>query len=139
MLLKRAEGLHPGYEAVKELLAAYILELNHYGKAKAVGDAAQTQRLAGKLERVETVLAKVLQGAVYATSLAKDNFSDAVIRHFGETSLAKIEEITATMQPVLPLYLRLSDAEENLATIAAGRGLSPTDAAARLRRAVEAP
>ena len=97
MLLKRAEGLHPGYETVKELLAAYILELNHYGKAKSVGDAAQTQRLAGKLERVETVLAKVLQGAVYATSLAKDNFSDAVIRHFGETSLAKIEEITATM------------------------------------------
>lgn len=97
MLLKRAEGLHPGHEAVKELLAAYIVELNHYGKAKAVGDAAQTERLARKLGRVETVLAKVLQGAVYATSLVKDNFSDAVIRHFGETSLVKIEEITATM------------------------------------------
>lgn len=35
-----------------------------------------------------------------------------------------------------PLYLRPSDAEEHLAAIAAGRGLSPEDAAARLRRAV---
>lgn len=38
--------------------------------------------------------------------------------------------------PVDPLYLRPSDAEENLADIAAGRGLSPETAAARLRRAV---
>lgn len=38
--------------------------------------------------------------------------------------------------PVDPLYLRPSDAEENLAGIAAGRGLSPETAAARLRRAV---
>jgi hypothetical protein len=97
MLLKRAEGLHPGHEAVKERLSAYLLELNHYGKAKAVGDVAQTARLAGRLERAETVLAKVLQGAVYAVSLVKDNFSDAVIRHFGEASLVKIEEITATL------------------------------------------
>ena len=97
MLLRRAEGLHPGHEAIKEQLAAYLLELNHYGKAKAVGDAAQTERLARKLERVETGLAKILQGAVYATSLVKDNFSDAVIRHFGESSLGKIEEITATL------------------------------------------
>jgi tRNA threonylcarbamoyl adenosine modification protein YeaZ len=38
--------------------------------------------------------------------------------------------------PVVPLYLRPSDAEENLAAIAAGRGLSPAAAAERLRRAV---
>jgi tRNA threonylcarbamoyl adenosine modification protein YeaZ len=44
-----------------------------------------------------------------------------------------------SFQPVTPLYLRPSDAEENLAAIAAGRGLSPSDAEARLRRAVEAP
>ena len=97
MLLRRCEGLHPGHETVKDRLSAYLLELNHYGKAKAVGDAAQVERLTRKLEREETLLAKMLQGAVYATSLVKDNFSDAVIRHFGESSLAKIEEITATM------------------------------------------
>jgi len=97
MLLRRAEGLHPGHVFVKERFTAYLLELNHYGKAKAVGDAAGQEKLAKRLERQETVLAKFLQGAVYASSLIKDNFSDAVIRHFGEDSLGKIEEITATM------------------------------------------
>jgi tRNA threonylcarbamoyl adenosine modification protein YeaZ len=41
--------------------------------------------------------------------------------------------------PVRPLYLRPSDAEEHLAIIAAGRGLSPDAAAERLRRAVAEP
>ncbi len=97
MFLRRAEGLHPGHAYIRERLSAYLLELNHYGKAKAVGDQAQVGRLTRKLERAETVLAKCLQGAVYASSLIKDNFSDAVIRHFGEASLAKIDEITATL------------------------------------------
>lgn len=43
------------------------------------------------------------------------------------------------LTPVAPLYLRPTDAEENLAVIAAGRGLSPAVAAARLRQAVDAP
>ncbi|MHC1713590.1 MAG: hypothetical protein AB9872_15690 [Solidesulfovibrio sp.] len=97
MLLRRAEGLHPGHVYIKDQFLTYLLELNHYGKAKAVGDAAEQEKLARRLERVETILAKCLQGAVYASSLVKDNFSDAVIRHFGESSLSKIEEITATM------------------------------------------
>jgi hypothetical protein len=97
MLLRRAEGLHPGHAYIKEHFSAYLLELNHYGKAKAVGDAGEQEKLARRLERQETILAKCLQGAVYASSLVKDNFSDAVIRHFGESSLVKIEEITATM------------------------------------------
>jgi hypothetical protein len=97
MLLRRAEGLHPGHAYIKDQFLTYLLELNHYGKAKAVGDAVEQEKLAHRLERVETILAKCLQGAVYASSLVKDNFSDAVIRHFGESSLGKIEEITATM------------------------------------------
>lgn len=97
MLLRRAEGLHPGHAYMKERFSAYLLELNHYGKAKAVGDAAEQEKLCRRLERQETVLAKYLQGAIYASCLIKDNFSDAVIRHFGEDSLGKIEEITATM------------------------------------------
>jgi hypothetical protein len=97
MLLRRAEGLHGGHEYVKDRFSAYLLELNHYGKAKAVGDAGEQEKLARRLERVETVLAKCLQGAVYASSLIKDHFSDAVIRHFGEDSLAKIDEITSTL------------------------------------------
>lgn len=97
MLLRRAEGLHPGHEWIKDRFTVYLLELNHYGKAKAVGDDAASEKLARRLDRAETVLVKGLQGAIYASSLVKDNFSDAVIRHFGEGSLGKIEEITATL------------------------------------------
>jgi hypothetical protein len=97
MLLRRCEGRHGGHAYVKDRFTAYLLELNHYGKAKAVGDEAAREKLARRLERVETGLVKCLQGAVYASSLVKDNFSDAVIRHFGEDSLVKIEEITATL------------------------------------------
>jgi tRNA threonylcarbamoyladenosine biosynthesis protein TsaB len=43
------------------------------------------------------------------------------------------------LEPVTPLYLRPTDAEENLAELAAVRGLSPAEAAARLRQAVDAP
>lgn len=39
-------------------------------------------------------------------------------------------------QPVEPLYLRASDAEDNLAAIAAGRGLAPDVAQDRLRQAM---
>ncbi len=97
MLLRRAEGRHGGHEFIRDRFMAYLVELNHYGKARAVGDDAAVEKLAHRLERAETTLAKCLQGAVYATSLIKDNFSDAVIRHFGETSLGKIEEITSTL------------------------------------------
>jgi hypothetical protein len=97
MLLRRAEGLHPGHLYIRDRFTAYLVELNHYGKAKAVGDAKEQEALARRLERAETLLAKCLQGAVYASSLVKDNFSDAIIRHFGEHSLVKIEEITSTL------------------------------------------
>jgi len=97
MLLRRADGLHPGFDYIKDRFSAYLIELNHYGKARALGDAVQQEALAQSLERLETVLVKCLQGAIYASSVVKDNFSDAIIRHFGEVSLIKIEEITATM------------------------------------------
>ena len=97
MLLRRADGLHPGFEYIKDLFSAYLVELNHYGKARALGEIERQETLAQTLERSETILVKCLQGAIYASSIVKDNFSDAVIRHFGESSLLKIEDITATM------------------------------------------
>nr|HML62614.1 tRNA (adenosine(37)-N6)-threonylcarbamoyltransferase complex dimerization subunit type 1 TsaB [Solidesulfovibrio sp.] len=53
-----------------------------------------------------------------------------------ETALAAARAATYGFDPVSPLYLRPSDAEENLATLAAGRGLSPETAEALLARAV---
>ena len=42
-------------------------------------------------------------------------------------------------EPPEPLYLRVSDAEENLAAIARSRGLDPDEAAKRLARAMAGP
>jgi hypothetical protein len=97
MLLRRGEGIHPGHAFLRDRFAAYLIEVNHYGKAKAVGDAAAKEKLLRRLERTEAVLVKCLQGAVYASGLVKDNWTDALIRHFGEDALAQIEEITASL------------------------------------------
>jgi tRNA threonylcarbamoyladenosine biosynthesis protein TsaB len=53
--------------------------------------------------------------------------------------VAAAARATYGLVPIAPLYLRPTDAEENLAVIAADRGLSPDVAAARLRQAVDAP
>jgi tRNA threonylcarbamoyladenosine biosynthesis protein TsaB len=53
-----------------------------------------------------------------------------------EVLLAAASRADYGFAPVSPLYLRPCDAEENLAAFAAVRGLSPSDAADRLRRAV---
>ena len=51
-----------------------------------------------------------------------------------ETLLALAARATFGPGPLLPVYMRASDAEDNLATIAAGRGLSETEAQAILGR-----
>ena len=53
-----------------------------------------------------------------------------------ETMLAAARAATYGFDPVSPLYLRPCDAEENLATLVAGRGLSPETAKTLLARAV---
>lgn len=53
-----------------------------------------------------------------------------------ETTLAAARQADYSFEPVAPLYLRPSDAEENLAALAAKRGLSPETADILLRRAV---
>jgi len=52
--------------------------------------------------------------------------------------LTAAAEAAYGFEAILPLYLRPSDAEENLASFAAGRGLSPDEAAIRLQRAFTA-
>ncbi len=53
-----------------------------------------------------------------------------------DTLLAAARAAAYGFAPIDPLYLRQSDAEENLAALAAGRGLSPETADALLARAV---
>lgn len=53
-----------------------------------------------------------------------------------ETTLAAARCATYSQEPIEPLYLRPCDAEENLASLVAGRGLAPDTADALLRQAV---
>ncbi len=95
-ILLRASGDHPGREFVKEKINNFLLALNRFGKAFAQGDEAAADPARTELVNAETILVKAVQGVVYAASLVKDNFSDAVIRHFGEESLHVIDRITET-------------------------------------------
>ncbi len=93
-ILVRRGAEHPAHQHLKGLMAEFLAILNKYGKARAVGAEAEAQGLVPELAGVEALLVKCVQGAVYACSLIKDNFSDAIILHFGESALAEIEAIT---------------------------------------------
>lgn len=95
-ILLRASGDHPGREFVKERINNFMLALGRFGKAFSQGDEAAAAPARTEVVNAETILIKAVQGAVYAASLVKDNFSDAIIRHFGEESLHVIDRITET-------------------------------------------
>ncbi|MFZ5810700.1 MAG: hypothetical protein ACOY4F_01505 [Thermodesulfobacteriota bacterium] len=94
MLLRRSAD-HPGHMRVKGLIGEFIAVLNRYGKARAAGAQEAASALFADLSRAEALLVKAVQGAVYCGSLIKDNVSDAIIKHFGESSVGMLDEITA--------------------------------------------
>jgi hydroxyethylthiazole kinase-like sugar kinase family protein len=93
ILLRRGAD-HPGHQYIKGLIAEFLAVVNRYGKARGVGAGEEAEARLKELSGAEAFLVKCVQGAVYACSLIKDNASDAVIMHFGESSLHEIEEIT---------------------------------------------
>ncbi|QLA15147.1 hypothetical protein [Desulfolutivibrio sulfoxidireducens] len=97
ILLRRGAD-HPGQAFIKGLIGEFIAELNKYGKALAVGAEAEAEAHLKELVGAEALLVKCVQGAVYACSLVKDNVSDSIILHFGESALEKIEEITERLE-----------------------------------------
>ncbi len=94
-ILLRTSGAHPGREFVKDRIANFLVALGRYGKT---GDGRAAEAACVELVNAETILLKCVQGVVYSASLIKDNFSDAVIRHFGEASLGEIERITESFE-----------------------------------------
>jgi hypothetical protein len=93
ILLRRGMD-HPGHLYVKGLIAEFLVVLNKYGKARGVGAGEEAEARLKELSGAETLLVKCVQGAVYASSLIKDNFSDAAIGHFGESALHEVEAVT---------------------------------------------
>ncbi|MEF3697457.1 hypothetical protein [Desulfolutivibrio sp.] len=93
-ILVRRGAEYPGHQHIKGLIGEFLVILNKYGKARAVGAGAEAEEFLRELAGAEALLVKCVQGAVYASALIKDNFSDAVILNFGESALHEIEEIT---------------------------------------------
>ncbi|KUG27851.1 hypothetical protein ASZ90_002289 [hydrocarbon metagenome] len=93
ILIRRGAG-HPGHQYIKGLVGEFLAVLNKYGKARAVGAGSEAEGLLRELSGAEALLVKCVQGAVYASAMIKDNFSDAAILHFGESALPEIEAIT---------------------------------------------
>jgi hypothetical protein len=84
---------HPGQEFVHKVLAAFVGALTKYSKLMDSGDAEATEDARREVFNAETVLVKLVQGAVYATALAVDNFGEVIIRYFGAESMEKMDEI----------------------------------------------
>lgn len=97
ILLRRAQD-HPGHLFLKGLVAEFLVALGKYGKARGAGAGEEAEARLADLSVAETVLVKCVQGAVYSCSLIKDNFSDAVILHFGESAVPEIEGITESRE-----------------------------------------
>lgn len=78
---------HPGYEFIHSLVAHFIVQLAHYGKAVKVGDTVRIADLQTGLINTESILIKCVQGIVYAMALITDNFEELVLRYFGQEAL----------------------------------------------------
>ncbi len=85
-----ADPLHP---LLATPMALFFNLLSRYGSCLEAEDAAGAEREAPALLNQEALLLKMIQGTVYATALTVDNFSEVLIRHYGEEALGPIDHI----------------------------------------------
>lgn len=88
----------PLHEPVGNLIAAFINLLNKYGGQVSGGDSAGAEAEAPLLLNLESLLLKAVQSVVYTTALSVDNFSEVLIRHYGEEALHPIDSIMETVE-----------------------------------------
>jgi hypothetical protein len=88
----RAELL-PAHEHFRDWMTQYLATLNQYEVAERTG-SKQTGELLPSLLNQEAVLAKCVQGYVVISGVMRDEFNDVILRRFGESALADIDELT---------------------------------------------
>ncbi|MFW5734581.1 MAG: tRNA (adenosine(37)-N6)-threonylcarbamoyltransferase complex dimerization subunit type 1 TsaB [Oceanidesulfovibrio sp.] len=84
----------------------------------------------GLARNAESLLPLLAEAGISVATVAVES-----CRPTAETFLAAAPRLAFSRAPIEPLYLRGSDAEENLPAIAALRGLSPDEARNKIRRA----
>lgn len=93
-LLTPRETEHRGHQLIRGYIERFLLLLNQYEKIKDGKDGDAIKQLQTDIFNTETLLIKCVQGVVYVTCLIIDDFSDVIIRYFGENSVQQINEFT---------------------------------------------
>uniref|UniRef100_A0A7C4AHG2 Uncharacterized protein n=1 Tax=Fundidesulfovibrio putealis TaxID=270496 RepID=A0A7C4AHG2_9BACT len=89
----RAELL-PAHQRYRDWMAHFLTALNQYDVAERTKAEDQAKALREQLANLETLLVKCLQGYILLAALIRDEFNDVILRHFGESALADIDELT---------------------------------------------
>lgn len=92
-IVSRAEPL-PAHALYREWASQFLAVLNQYEVAVRTGAAAQAASLLDQLLNLESLLAKCLQGYIILSGLVRDDFNDVILKRFGESALADIDEIS---------------------------------------------
>lgn len=93
----RAQG-HPLHEHTANSISNFITTLNQYGNLTASDEHDAAAELVPTIHNLEAILLKTIQGVVYTTALTIDNFSEVLIRYFGEEALKTIDAIMEEVQ-----------------------------------------
>lgn len=92
-IVSRAEPL-PAHTLYREWASQFLVALNQYEVAARTGATEQAAALLDQLLNLETLLTKCLQGYIILSGLIRDDFNDVIIKGFGESALADIDEIS---------------------------------------------
>jgi len=92
-IVSRAEPL-PAHTLYREWASQFLVVLNQYEVAARTGATAQASALLDQLLNLESLLSKCLQGYIIFSGLIRDDFNDVILKRFGESALADIDEIS---------------------------------------------
>jgi len=85
---------HHSQDFVKRYTSNFLHLLTQFSKAMLSREQDLAENLKIQIQNTETILIKCLQGAVYAASLAHDNFEEVLIKFFGAEAIPIIDGIT---------------------------------------------
>lgn len=83
----------PLHEHTSKVITSFINALNKYGTLLTREEAEAAAKEEPHLLNQESLLLKSVQGVVYTTALTVDNFTEILIRYYGEEAFTTIDDI----------------------------------------------
>ncbi len=84
---------YPLYTHARSMLTDFVQMLTKYSNAQVHTNTQELAALQPELINLEILLLKCIQGIVYSTTLALDNFSHVIVTYFGEKAYDTIDAI----------------------------------------------